>query len=234
LFFFVMLYLGVLPTAVLIYSHKSKYQEILERQLLRAEIPFIESVLAPFSWDGLILQQRQIARQNEDKLLVYLDAWDVVLIGDHKTLYEQRFENGIWISGEKNCWPDKARHEEYVKKQGERVGPWRYVNTGVIVGLGCKIADAMDWGLKNCPLQKSTNSILDPNGTDMKFWTDLYLNSPARINVDSNGELAYTMTGANRGELASINGKWTNTITWTMPIFAHANGGGTIPAVMLK
>lgn len=222
------------PLAVSLCSERRGYVSVLERQLKREGIEFQVEIDQDFSWRRRALWAMKKASDNQDRLLLFLDPWDVVFCGTKSELMHELYQSHITVSGDRNCWPDPQFKTEYFFKDGDVLSPWRYVNVGVIIGPGSKISEAMEWGWQRFPIVGDHRTIVSECGSDQRFWTKLYLFGGFNIKIDTECRMCQTAIGYKRGELDYVDGRLVNTVFGTRPLFMHANGGPSIPEDLLK
>lgn len=215
------------PLVALSYSHRNGYLPILEEQLGAGGFEFISEVIKDFSWSRQCLWNLDVAKRFPDRYLVFLGAWDTVCLGEESQVVDLGWQDHISVAGDMKCWPDEKRIPEYKKKQGPVTnGPWRYVNTGPLAGLGWRIMEAMEWGWKRFPV--SDDKLFEGGENDQRFWTDLYLESEFDIRVDYECRLGQTMSDSQdylyiHRKTDTERALMLNSFHRTHPIFAHAN-----------
>jgi hypothetical protein len=220
--------------AVMVYSHKAGFQEQLERQLSEQEISFIGWQDHDFSWRRRLLLSRDIAKDCPGELLIFLDAWDTLLLGTKQEILDLHLEKGITFAAGKLCWPDFSRQEEYEKKDGHVKSPWRYINSNPMAGLGKNIAEAIDWGWKRFPLKEDTK-LIQAQDVCERFLTDLYLKAGKKfdIKLDTECRLNQLYRKSVPGDLYLQGNRIVNLVHRTQPIFLHANGRTVVPPELL-
>lgn len=224
--------------AVLIYSHKAGFQEQLERQLTEQNIPIIHFRDALFSWKKRMVRNMMIAEENPDDVLVFLDAWDTLFLGEKSELVKfnkRHVGDGIVFAAGKLCWPDSLRASEYKKKNPAERSPWRYINSNPMMGLGRNIHKALNWGWKRFPLKEDT-VLIQAHDVCERFLTDLYLKSPRRfgLKLDTECRLSQIYRKSLPGDLFLTDEKRIiNMHHRTQPIFLHANGRTVVPEELL-
>ena len=177
-------------------SHPSGYYERFKKQLTQAGIEFDVDFDEEFSWKRMVEWQGAKGDEYPDRLLIFVGGWDTLLMGTKLGIQELNWDVMITFAGDKLCWPDD-RIGDYMKKgwagMGHPLGPWRYMNTGPMMGPGWLIREAVGWGMSNCPLLADDKDIVDSeSGTDMKFWTSVHLDSPFGTQIDYKCRLGQT------------------------------------------
>jgi hypothetical protein len=196
----------------------------------KAGIDYSATFDKDFSWRRMILWQGDVGRAHPDSLCIFVGGWDTLLMGSKREILDFPIaEDEILFAGDKFSWPDD-RIKEYRRVQPDAVGPWLYVNTGPMAAKGSLMADVVDWGLKHTPLEGDDNRIIGSgSGTDMRFWTDIFLVSPFRSRIDHKCEFGQTVLNEEEGDFAMDNGRLRNCVHNTLPIFLHLNGRTIAP-----
>lgn len=223
--------------AVMIYSRRGGVQDRIESKLADEKIPLLQLTDPEFGWKKRVLHTIDIARAHPCTFLIFLDAWDMLMLGTKEELLEIKgITEGITFSAQKFCWPDGSRRAEYDAKQteAERNSAWRFINSSPMVGMGHNIATALSWGWERFPMQWNTNSC-EEYWVDERFFTDLYLKAPAEMNIkiDTRCELNQNLLASVPYDLYMHRGRIYNLKHMTEPIFLHANGRTEIPPGLL-
>jgi hypothetical protein len=236
------------PLIVLIYSFKADYQPLLEWQLKRAGLETHHVVDPDFSWRRRQLLTRDVAAQNPDRLLIYPDAWDTVLLGTKDEILRLPLEGSVTVAGAKVCWPD-PRQEDYARKYEaslvdkvwrtpKPISLWRYVNSNPLAGLGRDIARAIDWGWERFPLKGDSSDVRVEDGEVCeRFWTSLFLDGPKDLHmrIDSGCYLNQTWLCIEPEDYLIARtrtnepNRLMNRKTGSWPIFLHLNGKHLLP-----
>ena len=221
------------------YSHRSRYLPILEEQAKARGFGLVSQMIQDFSWRNYVLWTLRVAKNLPNDLLFFVGAWDTACVGDLRELRDLNLESRITLTGDTNCWPHDWKKSEYEKKAPGISSPWRYVNTGPLVGLGSKIAEAIEWGWERFPVE---DKALWGDDNDQRFWTDLFLQSPFDITIDyrcqigqciQNRPLASLWIEWERGK-PNVRGRMRNDVMGTHPVFIHANGQNDLPYQLLE
>jgi hypothetical protein len=235
------------PLIALLYSHRADYQPLLEWQLKQAGLEQLHVPIVDFSWRRRQLVTLQVASEHPNRLLIFPDAWDTVLLGSKNELETLDLSGKVTVAGAKVCWPDN-RQADYAKKFGAKlVGdawiaekwspPWKFVNSNPLAGLGRDIAKAIGWGLVHHPLVGDSSDVRVPSGEVCeRFWTNIYLDGPAHLNVqiDFMCRLNQTYLCNESEDLQIIDGRIYNTVTGTYPVFLHLNGKHLLPEGLIS
>ena len=156
------------------------------------------------------LPKEYIKTLNDDEIVVFTDAWDVIYYNNFDTLMDlyKSFGKPIVFGSEKVCWPDKDRDKEFVDTIND---PFPYLNSGLYIGTVGAI--------KNI-LSAYNNEEVD----DQRFWIDMYFKNKDKIALDSTAKLFLNACNTNGGSYDISNNKFTYKDTNTMPLFIHGNG----------
>lgn len=220
---------------VVVYGHRAGHQDLLEKRFFQERIPLISHSIVDFSWRRRMLESRDIALAYPEDTLIFLDAWDTLFLGSREELEALPLDEGITFAAQKFCWPDHTREAEYDAIQPRDVGPWRFINSNPMVGKGWMIGGAIEWGWQRFPIKTNTNSC-EEYDVDERFLTNLYL-SEARerwnIKLDTRCELNQMFLASVPGDLWMENGRITNLVHKTKPVFVHFNGHTNVPEGLL-
>jgi len=219
---------------VVIYSQRGGFQDRLESKFYDERIPFLSKAIIDFSWKRRIDESIDIGLRYPDHFLIFLDAWDTIFLGTRDEIEALDIKDYVTFAAQKYCWPDETRVDEYNAIQ-KNPGPWRYINSNPMAGMGWRIASALSYGRNLFPLKTHTN-LCDQYDVDERLLTSLYL-SEAResynLRLDTRCELNQTFLASHPGELWLENGRVTNMIHNTRPIFVHFNGRTNPPQELL-
>ena len=221
--------------AVLIYSHIAGHQKQLEHQLMMQGIPIIDFVDPDFSWRRRMMMNMEIAAQNPEDLLLFLDAWDTLLLGTREEIFNLRLDKGVTFAAQKLCWPDFSLEGAYKKKNPREGSPWRYINSNPMAGLGKNVYRALDWGWKRFPLKTDT-VMMQAEDVCERFLAKLYLRAPRRfgLKLDTECRMSQVYRKSLPGDLYLDGDRIINMIHRTKPIFLHANGRTIVPEELLR
>ena len=151
---------------------------------------------------------KYVSTKNDDDIVLFTDAWDVVCIGDCKTLYERflTFNKDIVFGAEKECSPDRDKKDLYKNKNL----PFPYLNSGFFIGK----AGVMKKYLQHINGEKD----------DQRFWTKVFLDNEDTIGIDSHATMALQTWDTDNKNYQIQDNKFTYLETNTNPIFIHSNG----------
>ena len=235
--------------AIMTASKRWGFQAQLERQLERQRVPYLYYYEPDFSWCGRVEWEFKVAEAHPDELLLFLDAWDVLMLGERSELTPLWLERGITISADRNCWPDPERAPACEARVEGSQSPWRYPCCGIVAGKGRTLAEALRWGLDRNPLagipadadyllKHGDRSFGSLTGTDQRFWTSLYLDPVAserfQIRLDTECRFAVNLCGVFAHEIEIKRGRIVCKPMATRPVFAHSNGPSEMPADLIE
>lgn len=217
------------------YSHRNHYLPILEEQASARGFGLVSEAIQ-FSWRNMVLWTLDVCNRFPDDLLFFVGAWDTACVGDVDEVRDRGLEDCITLTGDINCWPHESKVSDFEKKVPGVRSPWRYVNTGPLTGLGRNIAEAINWGWGRFPVEEDG---LYGGDNDQRFWTDVYLQSPIKIQIDYACMIGQTLQGKHPGMLyiekkVGERGRLRNDLNETYPVFVHANGQNSLPTELLE
>jgi GR25 family glycosyltransferase involved in LPS biosynthesis len=147
---------------------------------------------------------------NPKDLLLFTDAWDVLVFGTKEEVLERfkKFNKSIVFNAEKFCWPDEARKNEYDTLSEE----FPFLNSGGYIG---KVKD-----IATCLANYYNEEDID----DQRFWTDQYMTNKDIIGLDHNNEIFVCSAGTDIKDYSFENNKLKYKSAY--PLILHANGPG--------
>ena len=147
---------------------------------------------------------------NPEDIVLFSDAWDVVVVSTKDKLMEKykTFNKDIVFSAENVCWPDGSREPEYADTMNE---PFPFLNSGGYVGKAGVIKELL-------------NNYNDDEVDDQRFWTDMYLKNRDKIVLDTKADIFLSMHDVKTEDFQFDNGIFTYKETNTNPILVHGNG----------
>lgn len=151
---------------------------------------------------------KYVSTKNDDDIVLFTDAWDVVCIGDCKTLYEKflTFNKDIVFGAEKECSPDRDKKDLYKNKDI----PFPYLNSGFFIGKAGVIKKYLEH--------------IDGEKDDQRFWTNVFLKNEDTIGIDSYATMALQTWDTDDKNYQFQDNTFTYLETNTNPIFIHSNG----------
>jgi hypothetical protein len=213
----------------------------LERSLARKGVPFLfQMESGPWSWERKIRWELEVSKQHEDGLLVFIDAFDYLFLGELTELEQVVSEQPLLFSTDRGAtpFPDKRLAPHYdIRRKKE--SPWCYLNGSGPAGKGWAIAEAIEYGLPKFPIIPPSKD-WPRGGTDQLWWTMVYLNGFGKL--DQECRLTQALYDRDNApywvttDLGYTNGRIYNTVTDTWPQFVHATGNSwiAIPEVLWK
>lgn len=171
----------------------------------------------------LILKRAIEQGKISDEHMIFTDAFDVVFQSDPALAVARAFidyPKRIVFNAEKNLFPANPNDNH-----PESPTPWRYLNSGFIVGptdifLSC--LKAIDPNDMRPDRQREDGSWDTPN--DQETWQRLYCKGELPISLDFKCEIAQTLCGVNEDELDFSGSNIVNKVTGETPVSFHLNG----------
>lgn len=169
-------------------------------------------------WRGfgekLVMGQKASRELTQYTHLLMMDAFDVIVMASADEILQRYLEFGhpFVCQAEVNCWPDIEKTSLYP----ECNTPWRFLNSGLYVVEREYLGNLWD---KHGPI--------DPGVYDQRWVTDVFLNDPGCIKLDTNCELFQGLLGSQQ-HLEMQGTRLHNTLTGTYPRLAHHHGGADI------
>jgi len=186
----------------------------------------------------------QLTKHNKNPLIVFTDAFDVLLVANigslHADLRERynKMQSTVVFSAEKNCAPDKDREHEYPLISSLVSSPYKFLNSGTYMGPAKSILEL----IHSLPYNIQTD--------DQRYWTTLYLKHVNKLDndgrlimsLDTNASIFMCMHASEydvtpvlppsiKGENISNTSRFKrqrcifyNNITKTYPLYLHFNG----------
>lgn len=184
----------------------------------------------PDEYTGLSDKPRILHRAIKDgkikeKLIVFVDAWDVVFaspvelaVDDYKS-----FKKSIVIGAEKNCFPS------CFKKEYDRLkykSSYKYLNSGVIIGETDAIFETLEaMDAPNLPIDYHDSRYgRNFHFNDQAYYMDLFLRQPVPMALDYKCLIAQNMQDVSEDELEFLDAGIRNRETGTIPSIIHWNG----------
>ncbi|MES2382378.1 MAG: glycosyltransferase domain-containing protein [Bacteroidota bacterium] len=171
----------------------------------------------------------------KEKIICFIDAWDVILASSLEEIIEKykSFNCPIVIGAEKNCFPANFK-KEYDKLPS--TSSFKYLNSGVIIGETDAIMEVLEvMDAPNLPRdyynpQTGTNYHFN----DQAYYMDLFLRQPVTMKLDYNCEIAQNMQGVTMDDISlsvRLDKEWNqirpeirNNETKFFPLILHWNG----------
>ena len=204
------------PLVAFQFSEGRGYMRELEASLAKQEVAYVASWTRDFSWADTVLWAGQLTKGLGDMPTVILDAWDTVMVGTKEELVAAIPIDHVLLAGDIACWPDD-RIGDYPLGDS----PWRYVNTAPMCGPANLIHEAIEYGWAHWPIDGTSKDMYAKNGTDMRFWTKLFLDSGLDVRIDSKCEFSQCLHRAPQNSFlvtAAQPPRLFNLVTKTKPI----------------
>ena len=173
------------------------------------------------TWNGyvdkIIAIDNIIQKHNEDDIICFIDAYDVLVNQDVNYLLE-KFNNyncELLIGAELNCYPDIYKQMfPYVDSK------YKYVNSGGYIGYKHAIQKIFQW-----KFYEEIHRICS-NGGDQTYFIEYYLTHFSdKIKLDTKCHIFQNMHLVGWNELNFNSGKLYNKVLDKFPCFIHFNGG---------
>lgn len=202
-----------------------RHQEMflaLERSLQRKNVPFylfLES--GEWKWKRKVQWELEETSKHPDDLFVFIDAWDVLFVGELDELEQVLLSSPMIFSCDAGRvpWPEPYLVDDYDKRR-KKLSPWCWVNGSGPAGRGSVIAEAAAFGLARYPWL--------PGETDQTFWTRVYLAGYGELDQMCN--LTQALYDSSQPKpwvtphLGYKDGRIVNMLTLAKPQFIHATG----------
>jgi hypothetical protein len=169
-------------------------------------------------WRGfiekLLMVQRAAKELTQYTHLMLIDAYDVIVMGSADEILERylEFNHPFVCQGEVNCWPDANKEPQYPACST----PWRFLNSGLYVAERKYLGQIWE---KQGPIDITVD--------DQRWLTDVFLNDPGCILLDTECKLFQGLLGSQH-LLEMVGGRLHNKKTDTYPLLAHHHGGADI------
>lgn len=201
------------------YLRKSAGEDILELGKGQGEYTGLSDkprILHKAISDGLI----------KEKIIVFVDAWDVVFAKPVEWAVDdfKAFPASIIIGAEKNCFPSCFK-KEYDRLNSK--SSYKYLNSGVIIGETeaiYEVLEAMD--APNLPVDYHDGRTgRNFHFNDQAYYMDLFLRQPVPMKLDYNCLIAQNMQDVQEDEIEFSELGIRNKETGSIPSIIHWNGG---------
>jgi len=147
---------------------------------------------------------------DDNDLLLFSDAWDVIYIDNLDSIYEKykKFNKPIVFGAELFAWPDADKASEYTDTQNEY---FKYLNSGLYIGVAKDLKEILN-------NYKGGEDI-----DDQRFWVDMYFKNRDKIALDVKAELFLDAAGTDKNDYDFTSGSFIFKKTGTSPSVIHAN-----------
>lgn len=199
-------------------THRSGMLDEYEAQLAAAGIDFHLWPLDPLpAGANSINMARRIAyiravaeRFSDQSKIVMTDAWDVMFFGTREEVIEKVPENGVFVSTERNCYP-----EPHLASKFTAASAWRFMNNGMLCGSPKNLLAFAELASTEGDL-----SILD-----QAWFNRNRVSGHPFFGADEYTMLFYVVSATQEdGALQMKNGRPWNTRYDTFPCFLHFSG----------
>lgn len=199
--------------------NKGLYPNLADRLSMEG-IPLIVEEMKSFSWAALVQWEAKLARAHPKDILVFVDAWDFLMLGRRDELEALATEQDVLLHSDAHCWPEPHKADLYPPCASR----YRYVNGTGPMGKGEAIADLIDFGMDRFPIRGFEKSIFADN--DQRFFTDvfLYQDTGHSVKIDTSCRLSVALNSLGDTKYDVVGKRLLLYPLGTMPIFLHANG----------
>ncbi|XP_054270597.1 procollagen-lysine,2-oxoglutarate 5-dioxygenase-like isoform X1 [Macrosteles quadrilineatus] len=155
--------------------------------------------------------------QDKEKIIMFSDSYDVVLLGPVAAILEQfrAMDARVVFSAEPFCWPDQRMAEQYPVTESR----YKYLNSGGFIGYASDIYELLS-SLK-----------LNSKDDDQLYYTRLFLDKDLRekhrIKLDYNANIFQNLNGA-IDDVDIVEDTLVNKVHNTKPLVLHGNGPSKI------
>jgi hypothetical protein len=173
-----------------------------------------------------LLYQALMELHDPKTLVMLVDGYDVLfctpkreILDKYNAILAENPGKTIVFGAEMYCWPDKdmdLKYEEMIYK-GQSVGPYKYLNSGTILGPAGDIIKLI------YPMIHKVTPITD----DQRFYTSSLLNDPeTKIILDTKCQLFQCLASEMKTHVLwdAKEMRWYNIVTQTNPCLMHGNG----------
>lgn len=155
--------------------------------------------------------------------LMLVDAWDIIAIKHPHGLGDrlEEFDCDILMNAERSCFPRGDLADQF----HDPGTPWKYPNSGFIMGYTeaiLTLLESMDLESIGFDRVNEDGTRTEPN--DQEHFTLAYLKQPVRMKLDTNCEIAQTLSGSEMENFKFNELGVLNRITGTYPGIIHGNG----------
>jgi len=173
--------------------------------------------------DKIIETKKIISKLNDNELVLFIDAYDVLLNSDYEEIIK-KFKNlncDILLSAELNCHP-RFLKKNYIKICSANMLKVKnkYINSGGYMGYVKHIKKFYSW--------KSEDEIMNIciNGGDQTYFIKYYIENYNKVNIilDIRSQIFQNMYLILWKEFDFRNGRLYNNIFNNRPCFIHFNG----------
>lgn len=193
-------------------------------------------------WHGLMTKPRLYreflrAGRQEGDVLIITDSWDVFFQAHPDEIVDlwmrdySSSPNGSYVvfNAERSCFPcapDTTAYFDAVVDRDKKIGtPWRYLNSGFMVGTDVqilKLLESMDLDSIPDDYQRPDGSWFNPN--DQEQFQLAFCKQPVPMCLDYYAEICMAAHGSTLDELDFSGPRIKNKITGSTPLAIHCNG----------
>lgn len=162
---------------------------------------------------------------DDKSLVLFVDGYDVLfgapmqeVIAKYNELVASTPSKSIVFGAEIYAWPDSSLASQYdVVQTGKDVGPYKYLNSGTIIG---PVKDIIE-------LIQPMIGDVSPTTDDQRFYTQDYLYNPlTKIQLDHKCEIFQCLASDMKNDLHydTVKSRYYNHKTNMYPCMFHGNG----------
>lgn len=196
----------------------------------------IRNLAHPGEYTGLISKPKILKKALDcaeigSELILFIDAWDTLFLDDPAKAIDILSQSGadLLFNSEKTFFP--SFEPDPYQDPGT---PYKYLNSGVFIGR----KDTIHQWLKELDLDNIPDDYKNPDGSwhhenDQEYFLKLFPKTGLNVKLDTNCRLCQTLHAVLPDEVEIIQGpRLVNKLTGSLPLIAHANGGGKTGPIM--
>ncbi|XP_065162876.1 procollagen-lysine,2-oxoglutarate 5-dioxygenase isoform X2 [Atheta coriaria] len=174
---------------------------------------------------NLLKQALEKYKDDEEKIILFTDGYDVIFLSDLASIYEKFQSTGarVLFGAETACWPDKSLADKYPEVT---VGK-RFLNSGLFIGYVKEILKLLNYDTikdKDDDQLFYTNAYLDEKlREELKFQLDHKSNIFQNLN-GAISEIQLKRIDADEKEQSTTIYEFNNFLSSTQPLILHGNG----------
>jgi len=161
------------------------------------------------------------------KYVIVADVWDLVFCCPAEEIILRFLEQDcdVWISAEKNCFPDDYK-DEYDKLEAPTA--YKYLNSGMIVAYTDKMLELLEaMKIEEVPTDYfDAEKGCNVHFVDQTEYGKAFLLQPVKMKLDYEQKLSRTLHNATLDELDFSESRIRNVDTGSYPCTIHFNGNG--------
>jgi len=189
-------------------------------------------------WEGLgskvTMFTEYLKDKNDDDVVLFVDAFDVLLLPDTKEIKQRFAENfsgaKVVLSGEKASSPDRSSSLVFPDLDYNR--PYQFLNSGSYIGLVKHVKLMLEDVSADIAEHHSFTGASPLALDDQRWFTRYYLRNPAVSTMDLMGVMFHTLHDIDSNLLNIVQGEGgevlglDSNVTHLSPCLIHGNGNG--------